>query len=163
MYLSGYEPARIAGLIVQAQLAQIGIKVTLQGVDEPAFDGIFFGDEPPSKRPNLMFMGWSPDYDDPWDMCTPMLASSSAGSAGGNGGFYHNTQVDALLAEMKTADPATVSRDAHRLQAITSEVDPPSIWVAEPAWLTGMARNLHGVVFNPIDQIDYSFYPMYRS
>jgi peptide/nickel transport system substrate-binding protein len=163
LYIAGQEPGRLGGLILQAQLAQLGIKVTLQGVDEPAFLAMFFGDAPPGKRPDLMFYGWGPDYDDPWDECVQILASSSAGSAGGNGGFYHNARLDALLAEMKNAGRAMVIRDAHQLQDITSRVDPPSIWVAEPAWITVMARNLHGVVFNPIMLLDYRFYPMYRS
>ena len=92
-----------AGLLLQAQLAQIGLKLKVQQLSDQAMSSIFFGTEPPSKRPNLMFQTWWPDYNDPWDMCDPLVASSSAGAAGANAGYYHNKPVDALLAQMKNA------------------------------------------------------------
>jgi peptide/nickel transport system substrate-binding protein len=163
MYVSGYPDEKLAGLVLQAQLAQIGIKVTLQGVDQATQGSVYFGDSPASKRPNLMVYAWWPDYDDAWDECIPMIASYSAGSAGANMGFYKNTQVDALLANMKSAEPARVTADAKKIQDITSRVDPPAIWLAEPAQTTILAHNLQGYVFNPLDVQVYSFYPMYRS
>lgn len=163
LYITGYETERTAGLILQAQLAQIGLTVKLQGVDQATQGSIFFGSEPASKRPNLMVYGWWPDYNDPWDECVVMVDSASAGANGANGGFYHNKQVDALLAEMKTASPEVLVKDAHKLQDITSRVDPPAIWLDEPAQINVVAHNLRGYVFNPLDLQTYGFYPMYRS
>lgn len=163
MYVTGYPAERTAGLILQAQLAQIGITLQMQGVTQATQGSVYFGNSPASKRPNLMNYAWWPDYNDAWDECIVMVASASAGANGANMGYYHNKQVDALLADMKTASPDKIRSDARTLQDITSRVDPPAIWIAEPAQVTVLAHNLQGYVFNPLDVQIYSFYPMYRS
>lgn len=163
MFVTGYPWERTAGLILQAQLAQLGLNVTLQGVNQATQGSVYFGNTPPSKRPNLMAYAWWPDYNDSWDECVVMVASTSAGANGANIGFYQNKQVDALLTDMKYAAPEKIVSDAHKLQDITSRVDPAAIWVAEPAQVTVLTHNLQGYVFNPLDVQVYSFYPMYRS
>src|SRR5579863_6136274 len=120
------------------------------------FSSIFYGNEPASKRPNLMPWGWWPDYNDPYDECVPLVASYSANA--GNAGYYHNKTVDALLAAMQHADRADLIRDAWQLQTITSRVDPPAIWVDEPAQVTVTVASLRGVVFNPLAVQTYDFY-----
>jgi peptide/nickel transport system substrate-binding protein len=151
-----------AGEILQAQLAQLGITLKLQLMDEAAWDNIFYGNEPANRRPNLMPYGWWPDYNDPYDECVSLLATNQAPPAGSNGGMYHNAEVDALLREMKYANQDTLIRDAHRLQDITSRVDPPAIWVDEPAQATVLARSLQGFVLNPIELRTFDFYAMHR-
>jgi len=163
MYVTGYPAERTEGLILQAQLAQIGISLKLQGVSQATQGSVLFGALPANRRPNLMAYAWWPDYNDSWDESVVLLASSSAGAAGANIGYYHNKQVDALLADMKYASPETLTRDARTLQDITSRVDPPAIWTAEPAQVTIQARTLRGYVFNPLDVQVYSFYPMSRA
>ena len=163
MYVTGYPTEKLEGLILQAQLSQIGINVTLQGVNQATQGSVYFGTEPASKRPNLMAYAWWPDYNDPWDECNPLLASSSASANGANIGYYHSKQVDALIADMKNASPAILMQDARTLQDLTGRVDPPAIWTAEPAEVTELAHNLQGYVPNPLDIQIYSFYPMYRS
>jgi peptide/nickel transport system substrate-binding protein len=163
MYVTGYPTERLAGQILQAQLQQLGITVTLQGVTQATQGSVYFGSSPASARPNLMAYAWWPDYNDPWDEAVVMVDSASAGSAGANIGFYHNKQVDALLTRMKTDAPAALVRDAHTLQNITSQVDPPAIWTAEPAQVTILSHTLQGYAPNPLDIQVFSFYPMYRS
>jgi ABC-type transport system substrate-binding protein len=136
--------------------------VKLAQVDLVTYNSIFFGSEPPGKRPNLLPNFWYPDYDDPYDQCVPLVASYSAGAAGGNGGYYHNKQVDALLAQMKYAGRTLLIRDAQKLQGITGRVDPPALWIAEPAEVTILARSLKGYVFNPLEPHTYYFYTMHR-
>jgi hypothetical protein len=64
---------------------------------------------------------------------------------------------------MKTAAPEKLMSDSRTLQDITSRVDPPAIWMAEPANVSDIAHNLQGYIPNPLDIQVYSFYPMYRS
>ena len=90
------------------------------------------------------------------------MASYSAGAAGANAGYYHNKQVDALLAQMKNAAPELLVSDAHKLQDITGRVDPPALWTDEPAQVTILARSLKGYVFNPLELQTYYFYSMHR-
>jgi peptide/nickel transport system substrate-binding protein len=150
------------GEILQAQLAQIGITVKLQQLDNAAWYSIFYGSEPASQRPNLFAFSWWPDYDDPYDMANPFIASSQQPPNGSNGGMYHDAAVDALLAKMQYANPRTVVEDAHALQNLTSRVDPPAIWAAEPAQATVLAANLRGFVFNPVELRTFYFYPMHH-
>jgi peptide/nickel transport system substrate-binding protein len=161
MYSPGPQ-GQFAGLILQAQLAQIGINVKIQQVDEATLNSVFYGNEPANKRPNMMAFGWWPDYNDPYDMCVPLIASYSAGSAGANAGYYHNTEVDALLAKMKNAGPEALVRYAQQLQDITGRQDPPSIWTDENAQVTVLASSLKGYVFNPLELQTYYFYSMHR-
>jgi len=151
-----------AGLILQAQLAQIGITLKPQKLADAAFSTMFFGTEPAAQRPNLMFQTWWPDYNDPYDMASPLIYSKSAGAAGANGGFYHDRTVDALLDQMKTADRSALIGAAKRLQDVAGRQDPPAIWVAEPAQVTVLAAGLKGFVPNPIELNTYGFYALRR-
>jgi peptide/nickel transport system substrate-binding protein len=151
------------GLILQAQLAQLGLNLKMQQLTEAAFTtGILYSSLPANKRPNLMAWGWWPDFNDPYDECNILLNSASAGSAGANAGFYHNKQVDALLNKMKNASGEELISLAHKMQEVAA-LDPPAIWTDEPAKVTVMVKNLHGYVFNPVELDTYDFYSMYRS
>jgi ABC-type transport system substrate-binding protein len=92
-----------------------------------------------------------------------LLASYSAGPAGANGGYYHNKQVDALLAQLQYDGPEKLRSDARRLQDVTTRVDPAMILTDEPAQVSILAHNLHGYVFNPLDLQTFDFYALYRS
>jgi ABC-type transport system substrate-binding protein len=150
------------GLLLQAQLAQLGITLKLQRLTEEAFNAIFYGSAPPARRPNVMAYAWYPDYSDPYDEVVPLVASYSAGPNGANAGYYHNAQVDALIARMKSASGAALTDAAHTLQDITGRVDPPAIWVSEPLEVTVMAHSLKGFVPNPLAVRLYYFYSLYR-
>jgi len=161
--LDYYDPYGAGAEILQAQLAQIGINLQIKQLTQDSFDAIYYGSAPASQRPNLMGQAWWPDYNDPYDECFPIIDSVSGGANGSNGGFYHNSQVDALLAQMKNAPRNVLIKDARIVQHITSQVDPPAIWTAEPLQVTILAKNLHGFIYNPGDLRTYYFYTMYRS
>lgn len=156
-------PEAAMGEILQAQLAQIGITLKLQQLDEAAFNNLFYGTEPVSKRPNLMPYSWWPDYNDPYNMVNTLIASSEGPPNGNNGGEYHNKEVDALLNDMEYADHEKLISDSAKLQDITGRVDPACIWAAEPAQATVLAANLRNYVFNPVELRTFYFYEMYRS
>jgi peptide/nickel transport system substrate-binding protein len=156
------DPFQPVGLILQAQLAQLGITVKLQHLDNAAFFNIFFGSSAPSSRPNMMPYPWWPDYNDPYDMAVTLVGSQYAGAAGANAGYYHNKQVDTLLAAMKNESGESLVRDAHALQDITSRVDPPAVYLAEPAQVNVMAKSLKGFVYNPLQIRTFYYYWFYR-
>jgi peptide/nickel transport system substrate-binding protein len=149
-------------LLLQAQLAQLGITMKVQRLAEGAFNAIFYGTEPASQRPNLMGYAWYPDYDDPYDASQPLIASNAAGPSGANGGFYHNTQVDSLLARMQYASGATLLGLSHTLQDITGRVDPPAIWTHQSQDVTVLARTIKGFTFNTLSIGTYDFYALHR-
>lgn len=156
-------PNEQMGRLLQAQLGQIGITLKLQQLDYASWQNVFYGSEPASKRPNLMPYSWWPDYNEPYDMASTLLATSQQAPNGNNGGMYSNKQVDALFNQMQNATiPADVAA-AQKLQTITGQVDPPSIWAAEPAQVTVLSANLRGFVFNPVELRTFYFYTMSHS
>jgi peptide/nickel transport system substrate-binding protein len=156
------DPYGPVALIMQAQLAQIGLTLKLQKVTAAAFTNIFFGTEPASQRPNLMLYEWWPDYNDPYDMAVTLIGSQYAGAAGANAGYYANKQVDALLARMKVESGARLIADSRAMQDITSRVDPPAIYIAEPAQVNVFAKSLKGFVSNPLQIRTFYYYWFYR-
>lgn len=161
-YPSGLPNFQIAGEMLQAQLQQIGLTLKIQQLDQTALDNVFYSSMAPSKRPNIMVQRWWPDYNDPWDESVVLIASSSAGPAGANGGYYHNAQVDALLNKMKSSGGAQLVRYAAQMQQVTSRVDPPGIWLDQPAQVVVTSRNLQGLVINPLTIETYDFYGAHR-
>jgi peptide/nickel transport system substrate-binding protein len=149
------------GLILQAQLAQIGITLNVKQVPEATLTAVYYGKMTPD-RPNLLAFGWWPDYNDPWDECNVLLNTASGGPNGANAGFYSNSVVDSLLGKMKTAGGETLVSLSHQMQEAQAK-DPAAIWTVEPAQITILAKNLHGYIFNPVKLQTYGFYSMYRS
>ena len=78
----GRRPRRLAQLF-QANLAEIGITLTIEQVDSPTFTGIFYGDAPAEERPNFMRWGWWPDYNDAWNDLYPTTQLRRLGQQGG--------------------------------------------------------------------------------
>lgn len=150
------------GLILQAQLAQLGINLKVQLVTEATLTSILYSNTPLSKRPNMIAFGWWPDYNDPYDECNILLNSTQAGANGANGGFYHNKTVDTLLNRMKYATGEELVSLAHQMQEV-SALDPSAIWMNEPAQVTVLGKRIHGYVFNPVELQTYDFYSMYRA
>jgi peptide/nickel transport system substrate-binding protein len=151
-----------AGRILQAQLQQIGYNLKLQQLDEATFNGIFYGSEPASKRPNMMPFAWWPDYNDPYDMANILLNSKMAVPNGANAGLYHDPQVDAVLARMANEQGSKLVADAHTMENLVTRVDPASIWLAEPAEVTVMRSNLKGFTANPLFVQVYDFYTLHH-
>ena len=158
---SDYEYQIVANLLV-AQLGQLGITVKPQGLDEAAYNGIYYKTEPASQHPNLLTFSWWPDFNDPYDMAIPLIYSRSAGSAGANAGYYHNATVDKLLDASANADKATLIHTFKSIQDITGRQDPPAIWLSEPAQVTVTRSDVKGLSFNPLEVQTYNFYTLYR-
>jgi ABC-type transport system substrate-binding protein len=109
-------------------------------------------------------MGWNwfPDYNDPYDETLPILASSSFGANGSNGGGYHNATVDKLIDDMKYAPRERLIGDAKQLQDITSRIDPPAIWTSSPLDVVVTASSLKGLIQNPGEVRTFYFYALHR-
>ena len=149
--------------LFQANLAQIGITLTIQVVDQVTFTGIFYGDTPAEERPALMGWSWWPDYNDAWSVLYPTMACDQWGSRGANGGFYCNEEFDELLAEARGASTLESYEDLlDQAQAIITEQDPPDICIAQPKWPTVLQANIEGFAFNPINLGTYDFWTLSR-
>jgi peptide/nickel transport system substrate-binding protein len=159
---SGVQLARSAAQLLQANLAEIGITLTIELVDLTTFTALYYGDMPAQERPNLMWWGWWPDYNDAWNHLYPQISCDAWGSKGANAGFYCNEEAEALLAQAKDApDEATYLSALAKVQEIVA-LDPPAIYYIQPLWLTVIRKDLAGFVFNPVNIGTYNFYRMSR-
>ncbi|WP_028856445.1 ABC transporter substrate-binding protein [Psychrilyobacter atlanticus] len=95
MTISGSETNSQIAQIMQAQLKEIGINLSLEQIEWGAFLNITSKGET-----DLYLMGWSNSSGDADYGFTPMLHSSMKGNAG-NRSFFENSEFDALLEAAK--------------------------------------------------------------
>ncbi len=151
----------LIGTLLQANLQEVGINLTIEAVDNATVIGTFYGEAPPEERPNLMLFNWWPDYNDAWNQLDPLVRCNPRGSA--NGGFYCNEEVDALLDTARDAATADEYQTAvSRLQEILA-ADPSAIYMAEPEWVTILQKDIKGFFFNPINLGQVDFYKLSRA
>lgn len=160
---SGIEHVKTASQLLQANLRKIGLDLDIQLVELPTFTSLFYGDSPAEERPNLMWWGWWPDYNDAWNHLYPQVSCNSWGSKGANAGFYCNQQVEDLLKQAHDAPNLdTYQKALSQAQQILSRDDPPSIYYVEPLWVSIVRNDINGFIFNPINIGTYNFWAMSR-
>jgi hypothetical protein len=127
--------------LFQANLAEIGIPLTIEQLDQTTYVGLIYGDAPVEERPNFMSQSWWPDYNDAWNGLYPTTSCDSWGSKGANSGFYCNEEYEALLDESQDASTLENYEEIlGRAQAIITEPDPPAIYYAQPKWTTVLRK-----------------------
>jgi peptide/nickel transport system substrate-binding protein len=164
MLETGLASSNVAAQLFQASLGEIGINVEIQQVDLPTFTSLFYGDAPAEERPNLMWWGWWPDYNDAWNHLYPQISGDAWGSKGANAGFYKNDRVDELMLVARDApDEETYLTSLAEIQQIVSAEDPPAVYYAQPKWTTLYRNDVQGVFFNAINIGTYNFWQMSRA
>jgi len=149
--------------LFQANLAEIGIALAIETVDQGTRAATFYGDTPAEERPNFMLWSWWPDYNDAWNVLYPTTSCDSWGSKGANGGFYCNEEVDELLKQAKDASTLESYKETlDEVQTIITEQDPPDICSSQPKWPTILQANIEGFAFNPINLGTYDFWTLSR-
>jgi peptide/nickel transport system substrate-binding protein len=149
--------------LFQANLAQIGINLTIEQMDQATYVGMIYGDSPVEERPNFMGQSWWPDYNDAWNGVDPLISCNAWGSKGANSGYYCNEEVQALLDESQDASTLEEYEGIlGEMLNIISEDDPPAIYVAQPTWPTVMQADIEGFHFNPINIGTYDFWKLSR-
>jgi peptide/nickel transport system substrate-binding protein len=150
--------------LFQANLAEIGISLVIEPVDQGTRAATFYGDSPAEERPSFMLWSWWPDYNDAWNVLYPTTSCDSWGSKGANGGFYCNEEVDALLEEAKNASTLeSYTQILDEVQTIITEQDPPDICSSQPKWPTVLQSSIEGFAFNPINLGTYDFWTLSRT
>jgi peptide/nickel transport system substrate-binding protein len=154
---------QVLPLLLQANLEQLGMQLTMEEVESAAYGAMLYGDAPAEERPNLMIWSWWPDYNDAWNHLYPQVSCEQWGSKGTNGGFYCNERVEQLLTEAKDAtDEKAYYAAIAEVQQILSRDDPPAIYFAQPEWTTVLRKDVEGFVFNPINIGTYDLWELYR-
>lgn len=153
-----------AGELLQALLASLGITLTLQEKSYSAFAADYFGDAPPAERHNMYAFSWWPNFNHPNEYARPLFHSGSAGSMGGNAGFYRNEEVDRILDETFNAaiDDALFEK-MKRLQEILAIEDPAWIPLFQDRTAMPYRTDVTGMDLNPAYALTLPFYGMSRS
>jgi len=138
-----------ASEIIQANLADIGIPVQLQGVSHPTYESLLgLGPTNPS-YPQMAIYELIPDYISPDDYGYPLANIANQGIAG-DFANYNNTLVNQMTSQAKyTLDPA----QQQRLWDQTTQIlynDAPYAWIGQLDGYIAYTNNLRGVVWNPI-------------
>jgi peptide/nickel transport system substrate-binding protein len=150
--------------LFQANLAEIGITLTIELLDQSSYVGLIYGDAPVEERPAFMSQSWWPDYNDPWNALYPTTSCDSWGSKGANSGFYCNEEYEALLDESQDASTLeSYTEILDQAQTIITRDDPPAIYYAQPKWTTVLQGNIEGFFFNPINIGTYDFWKLSRT
>ena len=112
-YVQGGGGIASTALMLQSNMADIGVKLNLEAVAPSAAISKIMGGEY-----ELAMNNFAPAFADPWLVMFPLYFSANAG-AGGNTVFYENAKVDALLlqaqSEMDADKRLSLYRDAQKL------------------------------------------------
>lgn len=159
-YQAEDEITKEAAEVMQAQLAQIGLDLSIQAVESTTLTGTFYSNKPASQRPNFIAWYWYPDYNDAGDWLYPQYDSSQVAGAGSNGGYYKNAMVDTLLVQAaNTVDPVKRSLLYKKVQQVLV-ADPPAVWLADLPETTAVRRSVHGYLLNPAYTDSYDYYAL---
>ncbi len=146
------EFGNLAGELLQAWLGEIGIKLALQEKSYSGFISDYFSDAPPESRPNMYYFSWWPNISHPHSFASQLFYSQSAGSLGGNAGFYRNEEADKLIDAMyqvPLGDPALLET-SRRLQRLVTREDPAWIPVLEERTHLTYRKDIEGLKLNPL-------------
>lgn len=152
------------GELLQASLAEIGIRLRLVERSFSAFVADFFSDAPPEQRPNMYFFSWWPNFNHPFDWAWVLYHTDAGGSAGGNASLYSNREADGLIDAMWNAPiDADLQSTSSRLQEILTLEDPAWIPVAQEPTHLYVRNDIEGLILNPVYVLTLDMYQLYRT
>jgi peptide/nickel transport system substrate-binding protein len=129
------------GVLLQAQLRKMGIRVNLDQMDGPPFNA-----RQAAGNFDAALGGWhlgaSPDG------TRQAWTSAGANSNGVNYGAYRNPVFDAQLDSALRADPAH-ARDKFTRAYVTINEDAPAVWLYEPKTVLGVHRRIRTAWMRP--------------
>jgi peptide/nickel transport system substrate-binding protein len=119
----------LIGSLFQTNLAEVGVTLTIEAVDNATVVGTFYGDAPPEERPNLMLFNWWPDYNDAWNQLDPLVRCEPHGSAGvttATQRLTNSSMARAMPRPMRSTKPPSPSS---RTSSPTTRL--PSTWPSQ--------------------------------
>jgi peptide/nickel transport system substrate-binding protein len=132
------------GLVLQQNLAPLGIHVVMQEAAYPAMrDKIDKGDF------DIAVGNWTPDYGDPSQFMNFWFDSDRMGLAG-NRAFYKNDKVDQLIRQAAASvDQTQRSKLYMEAQRITVD-DAPYVLLFQKNYQFAMRSDVKGYIYNPM-------------
>jgi glutathione transport system substrate-binding protein len=143
-------------VFIQQQLAQVGVKVTIQAMETGTFLSSVMQPADQNKA-QLVLLGWSPSTGDAdWGLRS-QLSKTTEPPNGYDVSFYSNPQVEQLLqAALQTTDPTQRANDYAQVQQLVFQ-DAPWIWLVSPNNISAMAANVSGAYVVPDNTLELQF------
>jgi ABC-type transport system substrate-binding protein len=153
------------GLVLQQQLAQVGLKLSLVEKAYPTFIADMTTDRPESQRANMYYWFWWPEFNSPSDFLFPILSEDATPKAAlFNSGYYMNDTVNKTINDGYTeADPQKQADMWKNAQTIMGQEDPPWIPVGQIVDNSYLRSDIQGYLANPLYVLTYDFYALSRS
>lgn len=153
IYVMGGESDKQTAEIVQANLKEIGIDLTINVVESSAYWDLT------SKGNHEMFLGsWGCVTGDA-DYGLYSLYHSKAKGAPGNRDFYSNPVIDSLLDEARESVNQEKRKELYEKIQIELVNDAPDIMLFYRVLAVGTQKNIEGLNLHPVTLHD--FYPVY--
>jgi peptide/nickel transport system substrate-binding protein len=162
-YYTGF--GKQEGLVLQSQLEEVGMHLTLVEKEFSAMNADLTTDRPVSERANIYYWGWWPDYNDPSNYSWILFNSDAAPDACPcyNSGYYKNPRVDEIINDGFTqTDDAALTAEFKEAQDIMTRVDPPILPVGQQLDETYFRGDVDGQVFNPLYILTWDYYALSR-
>jgi len=144
LYFQSVDPWPRMAQSIQQDLAQVGIKVELRGVDLAAF----IGTASKTDAAPMTLTEWYADFPDPSNFYTAILGCSGAVEGGYNWSFYCNKDIEARTkAADAIADPARAQERLDTWSKIMADImDNDAAWVPlfNPNRYSLRSERLHG-------------------
>jgi peptide/nickel transport system substrate-binding protein len=162
-YYTGF--GKEAGLVMQQQLEEVGLKLRLVEKEFSAMNADLTTDRPATERADMYYWGWWPDYNDPSDYSWVIFNSDAAPDKCPcyNSGYYHNERVDQIInAGFSETNDAKLIEMFREAQDIMTRQDPPIIPVGQQLDETYFRSDIKGQVFNPLYILTWDYYALHR-
>jgi peptide/nickel transport system substrate-binding protein len=162
-YYTGF--GKQEGLVLQAQLEKVGMHLKLVEKEFSAMNADLTTDRPVSKRANIYYWGWWPDYNDPSNFSWIIFHRDAAPDQCPcyNSGYYNNARVNEIIdAGFSETDDTKLTNAFREAQDIMTRVDPPILPVGQQLDETYFRSDIKGQVFNPLYILTWDYYALSR-
>jgi ABC-type transport system substrate-binding protein len=154
-----------AGLLLQSQLALVGLNVKIVEKAYDAFVKEISSPLPVSKRPDMAYWFWWPEFNSPADFAFPILSNQATPNQSlFNGGYYNNAIVNKAINDGFTdaGNQQLMTQLWSEAQTVMGQQDPPWIPLGQIIDTSYLRTDIKGYVANPVYVQSYDFYALSR-
>ena len=154
-----------AGLLLQSQLALVNLDVKIVEKAYTAFVNDISSPLPVSKRPDMAYWFWWPEFNSPADFAFPILSNQAMPNNHlFNGGYYNNAAVNKAINDGFTdAGNDTLMKQLWgEAQTVMGSQDPPWLPLGQIIDTSYLRTDIKGYVANPVYVQSYDFYALSR-
>ncbi|MBW1696635.1 MAG: ABC transporter substrate-binding protein [Deltaproteobacteria bacterium] len=156
---TGYEWKRPVAEVLQQNLKKLGIKMTIQELNNAAFNALLSN---PESAEHAYGVVWWPFIDSPVDYFWSMCHKNAQASGGWNWVYYDNPEVNERIDKIESImDDKQWYENVTRIQQILYE-DCPYLCLYESDYRIPHRENLKGVIYNGLYTDTLPFYDMWK-